>query len=158
MRLFVTHMPGFTPNSWPLVSFPAEATAERLRQEFADASPSASILYVGSQTAQMAEQRGRLLGLSIIQTDQVVDTLSHLPKTSVTADCYKTDGQFRWPFGLLISQAWFFDNQSSLNAKQHLRPQYSDPSVDKRGNYYELTNAETSKPIWNFKKTEVPLE
>jgi hypothetical protein len=44
MRLFITHMPGFTPDTWGVVSFPSNRTVTRLQQAIGEISNRITIL------------------------------------------------------------------------------------------------------------------
>lgn len=129
MRLWVVHMNGFTPNTWPVVSFPEAGCVTRLKREIDDAGPNTRVLFLGTLGKDTAEhERGRLLGLAevydqpIYDTNEVIDDCHKWKdkKKTKRSNIYKLDGTIRWPTGLAIKRAWFFDQPPDAKDEQLL--------------------------------------
>lgn len=129
MRLFVTHMPGFTPDTWPVVSFPKAGCVKRLKREIDEAGPETRVLFLGTLGKDTAKhERGRLLGLAdvydqpIYNTEEVIDDCHKWKDEEKTerSNIYSEDGTIRWPTGLAIRRAWFFDQPPNAKEEQFL--------------------------------------
>ena len=145
MRLFVTHMHGFTPKTWPVVSFRSEKTAVDLARRFGSKD---FVIYVGSKAVESGDQ-GKILGSAKLLDRTVVRTE---PLIKADAGCYK-DGEFRWPFGIKIKQAWLVTSPRP-DAKPIIGEKFSHAPYS---GFYIIEDQETVSAILNLNYVEVPM-
>jgi hypothetical protein len=103
MTTYMTKVWGFSVPSGPL-QFGANGRRESARQIL---KPGDLVVLVGTKGAETSpEKQGRVLGM-MEQTTEVVSSLDFdLQKREVDFD---EEGNYRWPFGLLIRRAWKFE-------------------------------------------------
>jgi len=163
MRLFVTHMPGFTPDTWPVVSFCHPGPVKSLKERVDASDGSARVLFVGSGSSRNPEERGRLLGLVDVYRQPIVPTQSvisgeHLEEPN-SSSYFNKHGSFRWPCGLAIKRAWTFDERP--DAHSHIGEQQADGRwlirIRERSAAYELTDAKQTHAIMKLPKTAVKI-
>ena len=140
MRLFVTHMHGFTPDTWRVVSFSQHSAVVRLQQEIMRCTPDYMILYVGIKAAHREEERGKLIGLAKVDYNQIVKSTDFINPEMIDEGCFRDNGTFRWPTGLEITEAELFSSHPLPDAKLQIGWQYSEDAPRNRGGYYVLND------------------
>lgn len=111
MQLFVRRYWGFTPETWPLISFGLEGNRDALSR---DARPGDRVVIVGTFTEETAPaERGRLLGMAEIGR-KAVDTADVLDLSKLGPEHFDTDGQIKWPKSLPMVRAWRFPDRPLL--------------------------------------------
>lgn len=152
MNLFAIHMHGFTPKTWPVVSFRGRSVCERLLNDFQLGD---KILYVGIVEANIPNESRRLLGLAeIINNGPILHTQDVIDPSRIDEGCFNDNKKFKWPFGIRISRAWLFTPRKFLpDAKSRLGNQYSNAP---RGDYYHVHDDKV-EAIMNLPKTEVTM-
>lgn len=97
---------GFAPERYPVVGFNTRGARDKF---LAEAKPGDFLVMAGTRTAPTPEdQRGKLLGICRMGRREV-DVLAILQEVGFETkpEDYK-DGEYRWPYGLPILEAWRF--------------------------------------------------
>ena len=119
MRLWIAHMNGFTPETWPVVSLPQQGSVINLKHEIDEAGSDTLIAFVGTGGKETDEnEQGKLLGLAdvydmpIFNTEEVIDEKHKWRNESKAehSNIYNDTGKIKWPTGLAIRQGWKFTN------------------------------------------------
>ena len=140
MKLFVTHMHGFTPSTWRVVSFSRHSAVARLQQEIMQGVSDYWVIYVGIKAAHREEERGKLVGLAKIDVEKIVTSTDFINPEMIDEGCYRDNGTFRWPTGLKITEAELFSSHPLPDAKLQIGRQYSVDAPRNRGGYYVLND------------------
>ena len=148
MNLFAVHMQGFTPETWPVVSFRSRIVCERLLNDFQSGD---RILYVGIIEANDPIESRKLIGLAEINGGPIVTTQDVVNPKCIDKGCFNSGGSFKWPFGIQISRAWLFPKKFLPDAKSRIGNQYSNAP---RGDYYRVDDDKVDA-IMNLRQTEV---
>ena len=107
-QVFATRVWGFTPDTWPVITFGLDGNREALIRASRNGD---LVLFIGTETADTAaEDRGRLLGLAEIGRSFAVDTLDAVDPASLHPSQYNDQKEFRWPKALAMLKAWRFKN------------------------------------------------
>ena len=133
-------MPGFTPDTWRVVSFLHQKAVVRLQQEIMQLTPDYRVLYVGIKAAHRKEERGRLIGMAQVNFRHIVKSTEFINPNMIDDGCFKKNGTFKWPTGLEITQAELFSSHPLPDAKSLIGRQYSMDAPRNRGGYYELND------------------
>ena len=119
MRLWIAHMNGFTPETWPVVSLPRQGSVINLKHEIYKVGSDTRIAFAGMNGKPTEEnEQGKLLGLAdiydmpIFNTEEVIDEKHKWRNESKAehSNIYNDAGKIKWPTGLAISQCWKFTN------------------------------------------------
>ena len=140
MRLFVVHMDGFTPNAWRVVSLSKPNAVVRLQDNIRQWTPDYWVLYVGILNAHKEQERGKLIGMAKVDHSIIVDSMDHIDSQMIDGGCFKSNGVFRWPTGLLINDAELFSSSPLPDARRLIGNQYSIDSRRNRGAFYVMTD------------------
>lgn len=138
MRLFVVHMGGFTPNTWRVVSLSKPHVVRRLQNEIRQSAPDYWVLYVGIVKAHQKQERRKLIGIAKADASIVVDSIDHIDGHMIDSGCFRSNGDFRWPTGLLINEAELFSSSPLPDAPSLIGSQYSIDSRRNRGGFYKM--------------------
>jgi hypothetical protein len=102
---------GFSPGTWPLVSFGLEGNRDALSRE---AEPGDGVVIVGTQEAPTPEdERGRLLGMAEFGRD-AVDTADVLDLATLSPEHFDEHWIIKWPKSLPMIRAWRFTGRPLL--------------------------------------------
>jgi hypothetical protein len=144
MTMYMTKVWGFSTPSGPL-QFGANGRRETARQIL---KPGDLVVLVGTKGQETSsDKQGRILGI-LEPTTEVVSSLDfELQKRDIDFD---EDGNYRWPFGLLVRKAWRFDHPLQLFEDVSSR-QFS---MDAASGIVALTDDEAAK-ILKFPRKEV---
>lgn len=117
MRLWVVHMNGFTPETWPVVSLPRLGSVKNLKHKIDEAGSETRVVFVGTGGKYTKKhEKGKLLGLvdihdmPIFNTEEVIDEKHKWSDENKTerSEIYNDAGMIRWPTGIAIKRSWYF--------------------------------------------------
>jgi hypothetical protein len=108
VQIFAKRFWGFSPQSWPIISFGLEANRDALIKA---SQPGDLIAFIGTQTEPtIVQDQGRVLGLAEIGR-LPIDSLDVLDRAALTSESFTTSGEFKWPKSLPMLRAWLFPSR-----------------------------------------------
>jgi len=146
MTMYMTKVWGFSVPSGPL-QFGANGRRESARQVL---KPGDFVVLVGTKGPETSpEKQGRVLGM-MEPTTEVVSSLDFdLQKREIDFD---EEGNYRWPYGLLIRRAWKFEEPYQAFENISSRPF----GMDAASGIVALTDDEAGK-VLSLPHTEVEV-
>ena len=129
MDFFFKRVWGFTPDTWPAISFPLKGPRDRLLKEW---SPGDRVL-LAATTGKPTDkhERGRLLGMAEIgqEAKETAELVDIVKKEQWRHSPFDVNGNFRFPFSVSIVKAWHFRNPPIT--KDILKDYYSRNGIHK---------------------------